>query len=166
MRRKINFTFDFSKFFEGEVKPGKTNFEIEIEETPKNYQFLCSDPVGIDNWSFSEDLGEPEDEYQEVKKEFEKYEINMKDLRDIIMISYAYYKLPGADLKSIIYYFLTNKDSLKEKVYSEDLIVSTISVLSNTQDPLKDFLGRVKKVDANRFSTFEEYYKKLYEINQ
>lgn len=166
MRRKIKFNINFSKFFEGEVKPGNTSFEIEIEETPANYKFLCSDTIGIENWCFSEENDESKDEYLNIKEKFEKYDINMKDLRDIIMIAYSFYKLPGSDIDNIIYYFLNNKNTLKEKVYSENLIVSTISALSKTTDPLKDFLSRLKKVDAKKFSTFDEYYLTLYGIDK
>lgn len=171
MKRRIKVTLDFTKLFDGLIiskSPGE--IEFEIEETPENYGILCSSEF-IKTWSFIED-GEDktfsENNYQEIEKEFVKNEINIKDLRDIIMISYSYYcvsKMKDGDPKidETIKYYLTNKDSIKNKIYSEELILSTLSALSETTNPLLDFLRRLEDTKGKNYITFEEFYKKLYE---
>ena len=94
----------------------------------------------------------------------------MKDIRDIIMISYSLFCVTRMEnrypqLSDVITYYLINKDKIKEKVYSEELISNTIAALSKTNNPLKDFLGRLVKAEKVLFledATFEIYYKALY----
>lgn len=171
MKRRIKVTLDFSKLFENLIiskEPGE--LEFEIEETPENYGILCSSEF-IKTWKFVEDKEDKtfsENNYPEIEKEFAKNEINIKDLRDIIMISYSYYcvskmrnEIPGID--ETIKYYLTNRDSIKNKIYSEELILSTLSALSETSNPLLDFLRRLEDTKEGNYITFEEFYKKLYE---
>ena len=111
------------------------------------------------------------DNYSEVKKEFDSLGINTKDLRDIIMISYSYYcisemKNVEPDIKDVTEYYLVNKDSIKNKVYSEELILVTLSALSETPNPLLDFLERLENIKCKDYITFEEFYKKLYEYKK
>ena len=68
-------------------------------------------------------------------------------------------------LSDVITYYLVNKDRIKEKVYSEEFISNTIMALSKTDNPLKDFLGRLVKAEGVLFledATFDIYYKALY----
>lgn len=125
MKRGIKVTLDFSKIFDGLiVSKAPEEIEFEIEETPENYGILCSSPF-IKTWSFIEDEDDKtlsENNYSEVEKEFTRNEINVKDLRDIIMISYSYYcvsemKTKNPKIDDIIKYYLTNKDSIRDKVY-------------------------------------------------
>lgn len=171
MKRKIKVTLDFTKLFDGLIiskAPGE--IEFEIEETPENYGVLCSSEF-IKTWGFIEDKEDKtfsENNYTEIEKEFTKNEINIKDLRDIIMISYSYYcvsKMRNEDPKidETIKYYLTNKDSIKNKIYSEELILSTLSALSETTNPLLDFLRRIEDTKEGNYLSFEEFYKKLYE---
>lgn len=171
MKRRIKVTLDFTKLLENLIiskAPGE--LEFEIEETPENYKILCSSPF-IKTWGFIEDEKDKtfsENNYTEIEKEFTKNEINIKDLRDIIMISYSYYcvsKMRNGDPKidETIKYYLTNKDSIKDRVYSEELILSTLSALSETSNPLLDFLRRLEDIKSVDYITFEEFYKKLYE---
>ena len=67
------------------------------------------------------------------------------------------------DIKDVTEYYLVNKDSIKNKVYSEELILVTLSALSETPNPLLDFLERVENIKCKDYITFEEFYKKLYE---
>lgn len=171
MKRRIKVTLDFTKLFEGLIiskAPGE--LEFEIEETPENYGILCSSEF-IKTWGFLEDEENKtfsENNCQEIEKEFVKNEINIKDLRDIIMISYSYYcvsKMRGGDPKidETIKYYLTNRDSIRNKIYSEELILSTLSALSETSNPLLDFLRRLEDTKEGNYLSFEEFYKKLYE---
>lgn len=171
MKRGIKVTLDFSKIFDGLIvskAPGEIGFEIE--ETPENYRILCSSPF-IKTWCFMENENDKtfsENNYSEIEKEFAKNGINIKDLRDIIMISYSYYcvftmKSKDPKIDDIIKYYLTNKDSIKDKVYSEELILSTLSALSETTNPLLDFLRRIEDTKGKSYISFEEFYKKLYE---
>ena len=84
------------------------------------------------------------------------------------MISYSYYcvsemKTKDPKIDDIIKYYLTNKDSIRDKVYSEELILSTLSALSETTNPLLDFLRRIGDTKGRSYISFEEFYKKLYE---
>lgn len=172
MKRGIKVILDFSKIFDGLIvskAPGE--IEFEIEETPENYGILCSSPF-IKTWCFVEDGGDDktfsENNYTKIEKEFTRNEINIKDLRDIIMISYSYYcvsemKTKDPKIDDIIKYYLTNKDSIRDKVYSEELILSTLSALSETTNPLLDFLRRIEDTKGGSYISFEEFYKKLYE---
>lgn len=173
MKRRIKVTLDFSKLFEGLIvskAPSEVEVEFEIEETPENYGVLCSSPF-IKTWCFIEDKEDKtfsENNYTEVEKEFARNGVNIKDLRDIIMISYSYYcvsemKNEDPRIDDIIKYYLTNKDSIKNKVYSEELILSTLSALSETTNPLLDFLRRIEDTRGGSYQSFEEFYKKLYE---
>lgn len=171
MKRGIKVTLDFSKIFDDLiVSKAPEEIEFEIEETPENYGILCSSPF-IKTWSFIEDEDDKtlsENNYSEVEKEFTRNEINVKDLRDIIMISYSYYcvsemKTKNPKIDDIIKYYLTNKDSIRDKVYSEELILSTLSALSETTNPLLDFLRRIEDTRGKDYRSFEEFYKKLYE---
>lgn len=171
MKRRIKVTLDFTKLFNGLIiskAPGE--LEFEIEETPENYKTLCSSEF-IKTWKFVEDEENKtfsENNYSEIEKEFIKNEINIKDLRDIIMISYSYYCVSkmrngGPKIDETIKYYLTNKDSIRNKIYSEELILSTLSALSETSNPLLDFLRRLEDTKGENYITFEEFYKKLYE---
>lgn len=171
MKRRIKITLDFTKLFENLIiskAPGE--IEFEIEETPENYKILCSSEF-IKTWGFIEDEKDKtfsKNNYTEIEKEFAKNEINIKDLRDIIMISYSYYcvskmRNENPRVDETIKYYLTNKDSIKDRVYSEELILSTLSALSETSNPLLDFLRRLGDIKSVDYITFEEFYKKLYE---
>ena len=96
MKRKIKVYLDFTKLFDGLIvsKSSKVlETEFEIEETAENYKILCSSEL-IKSWNFVEDsMKMSVDNYSEVKKEFDSLGINTKDLRDIIMISYSYYRI-------------------------------------------------------------------------
>lgn len=171
MKRKIKVYLDFTKLFDGLIvskSPKVLETEFEIEETPENYKILCSSEL-IKSWNFVEDsMKMSVDNYSEVKKEFDSLGINTKDLRDIIMISYSYYcisemKNVEPDIKDVTEYYLVNKDSIKNKVYSEELILVTLSALSETSNPLLDFLERLENIKCKDYITFEEFYKKLYE---
>lgn len=156
--------------------PEVIQVEIEMDDIPQNYEFLCKSEL-IKEWKFVEesepkelDLTLSECHYQKVKKEFEDHNINMKDIRDIIMISYSLFCVARMEnrypqLSDVITYYLVNKDKIKEKVYSEEFISNTIAALSKTDNPLKDFLGRLVKAEKVLFledATFEIYYKALY----
>ena len=98
------------------------------------------------------------------KKLTEEYGVNMKDVRDIIKFSYSYWNAkrfdPWADDELIFRYHNKNKDQAQDKVYEEELILSTIKNLSN---PSKNFYERLKSADPREFDVFEEYYKKINE---
>ena len=102
--------------------------------------------------------------YGKIKEALEKEKINMKDIRDIIMLSYSYFCLgddnndPG--VKEVLDYFKENKERIKENVYSEDFIMDTLKALSETTNPLLDFLDRLEKTEVK--GNFETYYKNLY----
>lgn len=101
--------------------------------------------------------------YGKIKEALEKEKINMKDIRDIIMLSYSYFCLgddkdPG--IKEVLDYFKENKERIKENVYSEDFIMDTLKALSETTNPLLDFLVRLEKTEVK--GNFETYYKNLY----
>ena len=171
MKRKIKVYLDFTKLFDGLIvskSPKVLETEFEIEETPENYKILCSSEL-IKSWNFVEDnMKLSVDNYSEVKKEFDSLGINTKDLRDIIMISYSYYcisemKNVEPDIKDVTEYYLVNKDSIKNKVYSEELILVTLSALSETSNPLLDFLERLENIKCKDYITLEDFYKKLYE---
>ena len=174
MKRKIKVYLDFTKLFDGLIvskSPKVLETEFEIEETQENYKILCSSEL-IKSWNFVEDsMKLSVDNYSEVKKEFDSLGINTKDLRDIIMISYSYYcisemKNVEPDIKDVTEYYLVNKDSIKNKVYSEELILVTLSALSETSNPLLDFLERLENIKCKDYITFEEFYKKLYEYKK
>lgn len=170
--KKVKIDLDFSKILDGLVVTGEPKnivTEVEMEETPENYKILCNSPL-IKSWEFintQENMNFSENNYFKIKEEFEDKDINIKDVRDIIMISYSYfcvYKMKEhvPKISEVIKYFLVNKERIKDKVYSEELILSTLSVLSETTNPLLDFLGRIDKTGIYSEWTFEEYYKKLY----
>ena len=121
MKRQIKVYLDFTKLFDGLIvskSPKVLETEFEIEETPENYKILCSSEL-IKSWNFVEDsMKMSVDNYSEVKKEFDSLGINIKDLRDIIMISYSYYcisemKNVEPDIKDVTEYYLVNKDYIK-----------------------------------------------------
>lgn len=156
--------------------PEDIQVEIEMDDIPQNYEFLCKSGL-IREWKFVEEskpkkleITLSECHYEKIKKEFEDHDINMKDIRDIIMISYSLFcatrmKNRYPQLSDVITYYLINKDRIKEKVYSEEFISNTITALSKTDDPLKDFLERLVKARKVLFledATFEIYYKALY----
>ena len=156
--------------------PEDIQVEVEMDDIPQNYEFLCKSSL-IKEWKFVEEP-EPKElaltlsdcHYEKVKKEFEDHDINMKDIRDIIMISYSLFCVTRMEnrypqLSDVITYYLVNKDRIKEKVYSEEFISNTIMALSKTDNPLKDFLGRLVKAEGVLFledATFDIYYKALY----
>ena len=79
------------------------------------------------------------------------------------MLSYSYFCLgndndPG--VKEVLDYFKENKERIKENVYSEDFIMDTLKALSETTNPLLDFLNRLEKTEVK--GNFETYYKNLY----
>lgn len=101
--------------------------------------------------------------YGKIKEALKKEGINMKDIRDIIMLSYSYFCLgnnndPG--VKEVLDYFRENRERIKENVYSEDFIMDTLKALSETTNPLLDFLDRLEKTEVK--GNFETYYKNLY----
>ena len=58
--------------------------------------------------------------YGKIKEALEKEKINMKDIRDIIMLSYSYFCLgndndPG--VKEVLDYFKENKEKIRENVF-------------------------------------------------
>lgn len=176
MKRKVKVILDADKIFGGLVISKNIETVFEIEETPENYKALCNSEF-IRKWSFIEETdkesGDNEwplniNNYSAVQKDFLKNGINIKDLRDIIMISYSYYcisemKTGEPKIKDVINYYLVNKDSIKTKAYSEGLILSTIAALSETDNPLLDFLKRLEDTKEGSYNTFDEFYKKLYE---
>lgn len=177
MKRKVKVILDADKIFGGLII-SDNNIEtvFEIEETPENYRVLCNSEF-IKKWSFIEDIDKERENnewplninnYSTVQKDFLKNGINIKDLRDIIMVSYSYYcvsemKTGEPKIKDVINYYLVNKESIKTKAYSEGLILSTIAALSETDNPLLDFLKRLEDTKVGNYNTFEEFYKKLYE---
>lgn len=154
------------------------DIELELDDITQNYEYLCQSPL-ILNWAFVEEpekveVEEPSDEgYQKIKAAFEGAEINMKDVRDIIMVSDAYLCVSEdkgeKDLSKIVdevvEYYQANKETIKEKVYSEEFITRTIKALSQTTNPLADFIQRIedwKHTDTSETITFEYFYRSLY----
>ena len=102
--------------------------------------------------------------YDKIKNILGSEKINMKDIRDIIMLSYSYFCLgkenhiPG--IKEVLDYFKANKDKIKENVYSEEFILNTLKAISEASNPLLDFLDRLEKTEVK--GNFETFYKNLY----
>ena len=172
MTRNVKVNLDLSKLFDGVVfsdTPKDLEVEIKIEDSPESYKKLCTSEF-IKTWNFvNEEIDEDfsVNNYTSVSKAFREYDINMKDLRDIIMISYSYFCVsqlnsPGTPkIKDVINYFLVNKDSIKDKVYSEEFITSTLNVLSGGL-PLVEYLEKLEDTKKGNYTTFEEFYKKLF----
>lgn len=152
---------------------------ITVDDDSEVYKYLCMNSK-IDSWDFVS-TEEPANEIENlteanifessqedsVKKDFDRVGINMKDIRDIIMISYAYFrcwKMGYRDYKKLIEYYLVNKESLRSKVYSVEFITKTLEALSTTiKNPLEDFIDRINKTPISDGMTFEDFYKKLYD---
>ncbi len=175
MTRKVKVNLDLSKLFDGVVfsdapKDLEVEIEIEMEDSPESYKKLCTSEF-IKTWNFvNEEIDEDfsVNNYTSVSKTLREYNINMKDLRDIIMISYSYFCVSQLNspetpkIKDVINYFLVNKDSIKDKVYSEEFITSTLNVLSGGL-PLVEYLEKLEDTKKGNYATFEEFYKKLFQ---
>lgn len=106
------------------------------------------------------------DDYDRFEGLVKKYKVNLKDVRDVIMLAYSWWaKSIGSKLieEEVFEYFLLNKDKIRENIYSEEIILTTIDSLSKCSNPVIDFYSRIKKINPREYMLFEEYYKKVYE---
>ena len=183
--KKIKFTVNLldSKEVFSELKSSKgfpeapdIDVEVELDDIAQNYEYLCKSPL-IKKWEFTNEEDKKEQEKPQVKDILSENDINLKDVRDVIMLANAYFCVSAMKnetdfekiLEETIKYYQVNKDSIREKVYSEEFISNTIKAISETQDPVEDFLKRLSENTDLLMKdevTFEEYYKKLYEISE
>lgn len=95
-----------------------------------------------------------------------KYQINLKDLREHILLANSWWEAkstdPGAPEELLVKYHLVHKDESRDKVYSEELILLALSGISKSQNPVTDFYRRIKKLNPRDYQVFEEFYKALW----
>lgn len=140
---KIETTVENIKNIINFLKP-ETKIYLEIDEEEENF-----------SWSVKF--------YDKIKEALIKSDINMKDIRDIIMLSYSYFCLGNdriPEIKEVLDYFKINKNKIKENIYSEDFIMDTLKAISEVKNPLLDFLDRIEKTEVK--GNFETFYKNLY----
>lgn len=124
---------------------------------------------GVDDKSISqkEEVKITPDDYYKFGVLVKSYDINLKDIRDIIRLSYSWWSAlrsdPRAEEYLIFRYHMTHKDLLpKDLVYSEDLLKNTLYALSICENPVCDFYSRIKRVKPWDYEIFEEFYKTMY----
>ena len=151
-----------------ETSGSEIELVLEIKDTSGNYEKLCK-TSGV-SWEFEKVkstgsvLISPV-YYTQIKSAFDGAGIKMKDVRDIIMVTYSYYTLSwnqktAPTLEEVIEYYLANYEKIKEQVYSEQLIMDTIMALSKVGNPLLDYLDRIDRTPMD--GEFEEYYRRLF----
>lgn len=151
MKKEITFTIDPKNFLKN----------IKVLSNGK-YQFtLLVDEDTLENKKDSYDL-------QNFRELIKKSEINLKDLREVIMLAHSYWEVRDLDAdasdKTVIEYYKVNKDNkdTKENIYSEELIILSLSALSTSNDYVADFYERLEKVNPSEHTTFESFFKKMY----
>lgn len=110
------------------------------------------------------------DDYYRFEEIVKKNGINLKDIREIIMLAYSWWRLRRADpyvtdeiiFSHIFYGYEQYREEIRDKIYSEDFINSTLNALSTCNNPVTDFFSRVNSVDPRDYKVFEEYFKKVY----
>lgn len=122
--------------------------------------------LNVEDLSINDEKEKESLDDKEFTKYLEMYNINLKDIREIIQLSYSFWEALRLDHKAttqlIFKYHTVHKDEYKDKVYSEELILNTIRALSKTNNPILDFYDRIKRVSPVNYSVFEDYYKHLY----
>ena len=102
-------------------------------------------------------------DYERWDKFVKGYGINLKDIREIIMLACSWYeRYPLYKETEIIEYYLEKKDEFRDHVYTGELIYLVLNAISKCKDPVSDFYSRMYNTNNKEFSTFEEFLKEAY----
>lgn len=103
------------------------------------------------------------DDYHRFAELIKVFQINLKDMRDIIMLANSWWVSKNlCSDKEIIENYLTKKDEFRDNVYSWELISLVLNALSGCENPVTDFYSRIKRTNPEDYQTFEEYLKAVY----
>ena len=103
------------------------------------------------------------DDYERWDKLVKKYGINLKDIREIIMLACSWWeRYPLYKEEEIIEYYFERKDKFRDHVYTGELIYIVLNAISKCKDPVSDFYSRMYNTNNKNFSTFEEFLKEAY----
>ena len=119
---------------------------------------------GVENLltSYSQKCITPDDYYQ-FDKLIKKNQINLKDIRNIIIMASVWWSYgPICSNDTLIKHYLMRKEEFREKVYSGELITLTLDALSVAKDPVSNFYSRLRGTNPENYPTFEDFYKAMY----
>lgn len=106
------------------------------------------------------------DDYYRWKTEVKKYGVNLKDLREIIMLASVWWTYgPWENEEIFIQNYLLHKSEFKEKVYSGELISVILTTLSKISDPVSYFYHRIRTKDPKEYASALDYVSDLYSLN-
>ena len=109
------------------------------------------------------------DTLENFEKLIRKYEINLKDMRDVIMLANSWYSIgPSCGDQEMIENYLSKKEEYRDGVYSWELISLVLNTLSTCKNPVSDFYLRIKRTNPEDYDTFVDFLKTAYknEIDQ
>lgn len=106
------------------------------------------------------------DDYCNFEELIKKYDINLKDMREVIMMANSWWTVGPCSDQEMVDNYLDNKDKFRDKVYSWELISLVLNGLSSCKNPVTDFYSRIIRTNPEKYNTFEEFLKRVYEIKK
>lgn len=105
-----------------------------------------------------------QDDYDHFEKLIKDYGINLKDMREVIMLANSWWIIgPLCTDQEMIENYLTSKDDFRDNVYSWELISLVLNALSSCKDPVSDFYSRIiMKTNPEEYEIFTNYLKAAY----